>query len=41
MNKKAIAVGIAEFGFEEMRGMSKGMVVKNLHWVGDEIWNVK
>ncbi len=41
MNKKAIAVGIAEFSTEEMREMMKGRVIKNIHWVGDEIWNVK
>ena len=40
MNKKAIAIGIAEFGFEEMRGMSKGMVVRNVHYVGDMFWSV-
>lgn len=38
---KALAVGVALFGFEEMKRMSVGKVIKNLHWVGDQIWNYK
>ena len=38
-NKKAVAVGVAEFTGKEMIAMQKGKVVKNLHWVGDKIWN--
>ena len=40
-NKKAVAVGICEYGSEEMRTIQKGKVIRNIHWVGDERWNVK
>jgi len=36
---KILAVGIALFDSEEMRKMEKGKVIKNLHYVGDWIWN--
>ena len=38
---KALAVGIALFGAAEMKSMTSGKVVKNLHFVGDNIWNYK
>jgi len=37
-NKKPLAVGIALFGTEEMKAMSSGKVIKNIHYVGDEVW---
>jgi len=37
-NKKPLAVGIALFNGTEMRQMATGKVVKNIHYVGDEIW---
>ena len=37
-NKKPIAVGIALFRSQEMQSMSTGKVIKNIHYVGDEIW---
>ena len=36
---KILAVGIALFSSEEMKSISSGKAVKNLHWVGDTIWN--
>ena len=39
-NKKAIAVGISEFSTEELRVLKTGKVIKNIHWVGDEIWKM-
>ena len=36
---KALAVGIVIMSTEELRAADKGKVVKNIHYVGDEIWN--
>lgn len=36
---KALALGLALFSSEEMRGMKRGRVVENLHYVGDKIWD--
>ena len=40
-NKKPLAVGKALYSSEEMKAMEKGKVVKNLHWIGDEVWMAK
>ncbi len=37
---KPLAVGKALFSSEEMRNESKGKVIKNLHYVGDDFWNL-
>jgi PUA domain protein len=37
-NKKPLAVGVALFGSAEMREMKTGKVVKNIHYVGDDVW---
>jgi len=37
-NSKALAVGIALYDSTEMREQKGGKVVKNLHFVGDDIW---
>lgn len=37
-NRKPLAVGIALFDSEEMKGIDSGKVVKNIHYLGDEIW---
>jgi len=39
-NKKPLAVGKALFSSEEMKLMDKGKAVKNLHWIGDEMWRM-
>jgi len=35
---KPIALGFSEIDSAEMRGMSKGKVAANLHYVGDDLW---
>jgi PUA-domain protein len=35
---KPLAVGIALYSSSEMQSMSSGKVIKNIHWVGDGIW---
>jgi PUA domain protein len=37
---KPLAVGEALLASAEAKATRKGMVVKNLHYVGDEIWNL-
>ncbi len=37
-NKKPLAVGIALFSGKEIQNMNSGKVIKNIHYVGDEIW---
>jgi PUA domain protein len=39
-NKKPLALGVALFDAEDMRKQTGGKVVKNIHWVGDEIWKI-
>ncbi|NWG09166.1 MAG: hypothetical protein HXX80_02450 [Nitrososphaerales archaeon] len=36
--KKFIAIGIALINESDMRGMSKGAVAKNVHYIGDRLW---
>lgn len=38
-NKKPLAVGIALFSGVDLLNEKSGKVIKNLHWVGDTIWN--
>lgn len=38
--KKFIAVGIAVVNQSDMEEMKKGIVVKNLHYIGDKFWQV-
>ena len=40
VHQKPLAVGIALYGSEEMKAMTKGKVIKNIHYVGDEIWKM-
>ncbi len=40
-NKVPLAVGIALFNSEDMLKAKSGKVIKNIHQVGDEIWNMK
>lgn len=37
-NYVAIAIGKALFDSEKIKAMSSGKVIKNLHYVGDDIW---
>ena len=36
---KALALGLSLFSSGEMREMKRGKMVKNLHYVGDKIWD--
>jgi PUA domain protein len=38
---KPIALGLAQLDAGEMRDRTSGKVVKNIHFVGDEIWNIE
>lgn len=38
--KKFIAIGIALIDESDMEKMEKGVVVKNLHYIGDKFWQV-
>ena len=40
-NKKPLALGLALHDSETMMKMDSGKVIKNLHRVGDEIWDIK
>ncbi|HIH10870.1 TPA: RNA-binding protein [Candidatus Woesearchaeota archaeon] len=37
-HQKPLAVGIALYSAEEMQQLKSGKVIKNIHYVGDEIW---
>ena len=39
-NKKPLAVGIALFNSKEIEAYKTGRIIKNIHYVGDEIWKV-
>ncbi len=38
-HNKPIGIGIALFSGKEMQNLAEGKVVKNIHYVGDRIWN--
>lgn len=38
---KPLAIGIALYDADEMQALDGGKVVKTLHYVGDEIWNLE
>ncbi|MDP2749480.1 MAG: DUF1947 domain-containing protein [Nanoarchaeota archaeon] len=38
-NKKPLCIGIALYDSSEIGRMEKGRVIKNIHYVGDRIWN--
>ena len=37
-NKNPLAIGIALCGSAEMQKMKSGKAIKNIHYVGDELW---
>jgi PUA-domain protein len=39
-HEKPLAIGIALFNSQHMRKLTKGKVVKNIHYVGDKFWNL-
>ena len=36
---KSLAIGVALFNSQTMRSLKQGKVVKNVHYVGDKLWN--
>ena len=38
-HKKPLVVGKMMFSGDEAKTLSSGKVVKNVHWVGDDVWN--
>ena len=40
-NKKPLAIGRVLYSSEELKSMETGMVIKNIHRVGDDIWNAQ
>ncbi len=40
-HQKPLAIGIALLSTEEMEKASSGKVIKNIHYVGDEIWKIE
>ncbi len=38
-HSKPLAVGITLFSSEDMKAVKNGKTVKNLHYVGDKLWN--
>ena len=38
-NKKPLSVCIASFSSEDIKSMEKGKVLRNIHFIGDDIWN--
>ena len=39
-NQKPLSIGIALFDSKEMEEIKSGKVIKNIHFVGDEIWKM-
>ena len=39
INKTPLSVGLALFSSDEINKMDKGKVIKNIHFLGDDIWN--
>ena len=39
-HEKPLAIGIALFDSQHMRRLKQGKVVKNIHYVGDKLWNL-
>ena len=37
---KSLAIGVALFNSQTMRSLKQGKVVKNVHYVGDKLWNL-
>lgn len=39
-HEKPLAIGIALFDRQHVRKLKRGKVVKNIHYVGDKLWNL-
>lgn len=40
-HKKPLAIGIAEISGEEMVENDSGKAIQNIHYIGDDIWNLE
>lgn len=40
-HKKPLAIGISLHSSEELRTLTSGKVIKNIHYVGDELWKLE
>ena len=40
-HKKPLAIGISLHSTEQLRTLTTGKVIKNIHYVGDELWKVE
>lgn len=40
-HKKPLAIGIAEITGEEMVNNDSGKAIQNIHYIGDDIWNLE
>jgi PUA domain protein len=38
-HNKPLAIGLANFSSEDLKSVSGGKIVKNLHYVGDKLWD--
>ncbi|MEM2971040.1 MAG: DUF1947 domain-containing protein [Candidatus Bathyarchaeia archaeon] len=38
-HRKPLAIGETEYGTEELKSAKHGVAVKNIHYIGDHIWN--
>ncbi|HZD42984.1 MAG TPA: RNA-binding protein [Methanomicrobiales archaeon] len=38
---KPLAIGVALYDFSEMQQQQKGKMVRNIHFVGDDLWNLE
>ena len=36
---KSLGIGVALFDSQTMKGLKRGKIAKNLHYVGDKLWN--
>jgi PUA domain protein len=39
-HQKPLAVGIALYDSETLRNLKHGKTIKNIHWVGDDLWQI-
>jgi len=39
-HKKPLAVGLALFSSQELNSLDKGICIKNIHYLGDDIWKL-
>ncbi len=40
-HRKPLAIGVALYEFAEMQRQEKGKMARNIHYVGDDLWNLE